>query len=72
MNSPLTFGDVLRIVEAVAVLATAIIFIIRMGGKIDRLSDAVNNLASSFRDHEDRLRVLERGSVSNGDYLSVS
>jgi len=45
--------------ELAGAAAAVLLFVFRLGGKMDRLSVSIDHLAKVFEDHEDRLRALE-------------
>lgn len=42
-----------------AIVLGAFLFVFRLGGKMDRLSGAIEHLTKVLEDHEDRIRILE-------------
>ena len=60
------FEGLLKLVEFLGVVAAALIFMFKLGGKMDRLASSIDHLAKVFEDHEDRLRVLESARVAQG------
>lgn len=50
----------MKVLEFLGIVAAALIFIFKLGGKMDRLASSIDHLAKVFEDHEDRLRALEQ------------
>jgi len=50
------------ILNIIVVISGALLFIFRLGGKMDRLSGAIEHLTRVLEDHEERIRVLEHES----------
>lgn len=59
MESPVSLADLVVLTGGLMMFAGAVAFVMRLGGKLDRLSDAIEHLAASMDDHEGRLRRLE-------------
>ena len=60
------FGPLLKVLEFLGIVAAALLFMFKLGGKMDRLASSIDHLAKVFEDHEDRLRVLESARVAQG------
>ena len=50
----------LKLLQVVGIVGAAVLFVFRLGGKMDRLALSIDHLASVLEDHEDRLRALEQ------------
>ena len=56
----MTLDESLKLLELLGVVAGVLLFVYRLGGKMDRLSSSIDHLANVFEDHENRIRQLER------------
>lgn len=59
-EDPVTLGDIANLIGLVGMVAAGALFVGRLGGKLDRLSDAIERLTLNLDDHEVRIRELER------------
>ena len=52
-------GGFRDIMEMLAFTGGAVLFVYKLGSKMDRLSSSIEHLVDELKDHESRLRVLE-------------
>jgi hypothetical protein len=53
-------AELTDIMQIAIFIGGGIFFLARLGGKIDRLSETIDRLDNHLRDHETRIRVLEK------------